>query len=107
MHHPSSQLSSALPSSLPENPQRPQTAEPDPAAANSTDVDETRHDDFIDEVIMAMNVSSNGSVGCCHYNVQDEKLSLLSDVSCGGLEVVDTGFYHTFALNTCFTNKSQ
>ena len=47
----------------------------------------------VDDIVMAIDVNNRGDVGCCYYIAMEEKLLLLSEVSCGGLEIVDTCIY--------------
>jgi DNA mismatch repair protein MSH5 len=47
------------------------------------------HDD-LNQVIMAIDVNSNGTVGCTYYMAKEEKLHLLQDVKTGGDAVIDS-----------------
>ncbi|KAL9127109.1 MAG: hypothetical protein Q9217_003959 [Psora testacea] len=64
--------------------------EADPEMGSDASNDEGESDDRMNEVVMAVEVSNKGDVGCCYYAAMEEKLFLLSDVSGGGLEIVDT-----------------
>lgn len=56
---------------------------------------EQRLDDFdadvdaLTEVIMAVNMTERGTVGCAYYVARDEKLYFMEDVVMGGADVVD------------------
>lgn len=102
-HTPSSRLNSIAPSSNPRvsfQQARVTSEASDSAAGPENDADpfEREDDDFMSEVIMAVNVRGRGNVGCCYYIARDERLLLLSDVSGGGLEVVET-----CEQNTCYS----
>ncbi|KAL9099242.1 MAG: hypothetical protein Q9163_005233 [Psora crenata] len=89
------QLSSAPLSSKTRNPQlRAHITTPTTESASMTEdraeMDETDYCERLDEIIMAVDVSHKGDVGCCYYVAMEEKLLLLSEVSCGGLEVINT-----------------
>ena len=95
LHDPHSQLGSAPPSRSPGNLQRrehthTQAPEADWLTENDADIEETENEAQANEVVMAIDVSSKGAVGCCYYDAMEEKLMLLSEVSCGGLEVIET-----------------
>lgn len=46
-------------------------------------------DDRLAEIIMAVDMKEKGTVGCCFYNAQEERLSILSDTQYGGKEFID------------------
>ncbi|KAG8533404.1 chaperone ATPase hsp78 [Bacidia gigantensis] len=48
------------------------------------------HDDFKEVVVMGVNVSNRGEIGCCYYSASDEILLLMSDLSNGGLDILDS-----------------
>lgn len=41
------------------------------------------------EVIMAVDVTDRGSIGCAYYVARDEKLCMMEDIQLGGVEMVD------------------
>lgn len=41
------------------------------------------------EVIMAVNVTERGSVGCAYYVAREEKLSMMEDIQLGGADMVE------------------
>lgn len=53
------------------------------------DIDDRENADSMNEIIMAIDVTGQGNVGCSYYIAREERLLLLSDVPSGGLEVVD------------------
>ena len=46
--------------------------------------------DYLDEVIMAVDLNGGGTVGCCYYVAKDEKLYFMEDVQLGGLDAIDS-----------------
>lgn len=47
-------------------------------------------DDDLEQVIMAIDIKEHGTVGCCYYVAQEEKLYILGDVQLGGKEIIET-----------------
>ena len=45
--------------------------------------------DMLNEVIMAVNLTDRGTVGCAYYVARDEKLYFMEDVRLGGPDVID------------------
>lgn len=41
------------------------------------------------QIVMAMDMKERGTVGCCYYVADDQKLYLLEDITSGGLEVIE------------------
>lgn len=52
--------------------------------------DEDAGDDTLNEVIMAVDLTPRGTVGCCYYVARDEKLYFMEDVEFGDVDVVDS-----------------
>jgi DNA mismatch repair protein MSH5 len=48
------------------------------------------NDDTLIEVIMAVDMTPRGTVGCCYYVARDEKLYFMEDIQCGDVNVVDS-----------------
>ncbi|KAF1911832.1 muts domain V-domain-containing protein [Ampelomyces quisqualis] len=46
-------------------------------------------DDTVSEVIMAVNMLPDGTVGCCYYVAAEEKLFFMEDIQFGDVDVVD------------------
>ena len=46
-------------------------------------------DDTLDEIVMAVDMTPRGAVGCCYYVARDEKLYFMEDVQLGDVNVVD------------------
>ncbi|KAM3071187.1 hypothetical protein ACMFMF_007662 [Clarireedia jacksonii] len=46
--------------------------------------------DSMNEIIMAVDMKDRGSVGCAYYVAREEKLCLMTDISMGGLDIIDT-----------------
>ena len=51
--------------------------------------DQLEDADWLGEVITAIDVRNNKTVGCCFYVAKDQLLSVSGDVKLGGLEVVE------------------
>lgn len=47
-------------------------------------------DDDLEQVVMAIDIKERGTVGCCYYVAQEERLYILGDVQLGGKEVIET-----------------
>lgn len=56
---------------------------------------ELRSDDFdanvddVNEIIMGVNMTDRGTVGCAYYVARDEKLYFMEDVQMGGADIID------------------
>ena len=46
--------------------------------------------DSLNEVVMCIDMRDRGTVGCCYYVARDQKMFVMSDVSYGGVEIVET-----------------
>lgn len=46
-------------------------------------------DDTAQEVVMAVNVTERGSVGCAYYVAREHKLYFMEDAQLGGADIVD------------------
>jgi len=72
-------------------------APPSQSAASSTsapgpipDAEESlARDDSLNEIVMAINVQSRGTVGCAYYVAQEERLYFMEDVTLGGADIVE------------------
>ena len=53
------------------------------------DTDLTMCEDFLDEIVMALDVRDRDTLGCCYYSAAEEKLFVMQDVRSGGQELVD------------------
>ena len=62
----------------------------DMRAESDIEVDEREEADALNEIIMAFDMRNKGTVGCCYYVARDEKLTLIADIECGGLDIIDT-----------------
>lgn len=64
---------------------------PAPTASESVTGSEANDadQDTLNEVIMAVDLKEQGTVGCCYYVARDERLFLMEDVKLGGIDVVD------------------
>ena len=54
------------------------------------------NDDTLGEVIMAVDMTPRGTVGCCYYVAREEKLYFMEDIQIGDADIVDT---RRFGLN--------
>lgn len=62
-------------------------------AADQASDDSTLDDSTLSEVIMAVNVSNKGTVGCAYYVARNETLYFMEDVGAGGTAIVDSRQY--------------
>lgn len=51
--------------------------------------DDLKADDTLNEVIMSVDLTTRGTVGCCYYVARDEKLFFMEDIQCGDVDVID------------------
>ena len=52
-------------------------------------IDDPLHDDSLNEVVMAVDVRSRGTVGCAYYVAREERLHFMEDVKLGGADIVE------------------
>jgi DNA mismatch repair protein MSH5 len=45
--------------------------------------------ELLSEVIMAVNLTERGTVGCAYYVAREEKLHFMEDVQMGGPDIID------------------
>ena len=50
-------------------------------------------DEYLDDVIMAVDVKGRDTIGCCYYFAREEKLCLMKDVRLGSLDMIDIREY--------------
>ncbi|KAF3000149.1 MutS protein msh5 [Curvularia kusanoi] len=55
----------------------------------TTEID-NNDDDILSEVIMAIDMTLRGTVGCCYYVAREEKLYFMEDIQIGDVNTVDT-----------------
>jgi DNA mismatch repair protein MSH5 len=48
------------------------------------------NDDTLSEVIMALDMTPRGTVGCCYYIAREERLYFMEDIQIGDVDIVDT-----------------
>ncbi|KAF3049875.1 MutS protein msh5 [Didymella keratinophila] len=51
---------------------------------------EDANDDTLSEVIMAVDMTPRGTVGCCYYVAREERLYFMEDIQIGDVDIVDT-----------------
>lgn len=51
---------------------------------------EGTNDDTLNEVIMAVDMTPRGTVGCCYYVAREERLYFMEDIQIGDVDIVDT-----------------
>ena len=79
------------------------------AAVFDNDIEDA---DYLNEVIMAIDLRDRGTIGCCYYVAMEEKLYLMEDVKHGGLDVVQAcettilGIQRTLAIDSKTVSKS-
>jgi DNA mismatch repair protein MSH5 len=63
--------------------------------------------DSLNEVIMAINMKNNGSVGCAYYVAAEEVLFLLEDVEMAGAEIVETLLIHASPTTVIIPSRAS
>ncbi|CAN9167596.1 unnamed protein product [Alternaria alternata] len=83
-------------SNVPSGPSRPrEQVRRGPFLDTSTDTpsearnEAEENDDTLIEVIMAVDLTPRGTVGCCYYVARDEKLYFMEDIQCGDVDVIE------------------
>lgn len=51
--------------------------------------DEIALDEDLCQVVMAVDIKERGTVGCCYYIAEEERLYILEDVEQGGMDVIE------------------
>lgn len=46
-------------------------------------------DDTLNEVVMAVDLLSRGTVGCCYYVARDERMYFMEDIQFGDVEIIE------------------
>ena len=46
--------------------------------------------DLLNDVIMAVDATKKGNIGCCYFSAQEQQLSLMCDVQNGSLDILDS-----------------
>jgi DNA mismatch repair protein MSH5 len=57
---------------------------------DTTTEHENTNDDTLSEVVMAIDMTPRGTVGCCYYVSREEKLYFMEDIQIGDVNIVDT-----------------
>lgn len=47
-------------------------------------------DDTLSEVIMAIDMTPQKTIGCCYYVAREERLYFMEDIQIGDIDIVDT-----------------
>lgn len=64
--------------------------------------------EMLSEVIMAVNLTDRGAIGCAYYVAQTETLYFMEDVQMGDVDMVDScEFARTFGRHTNKANQTQ
>lgn len=71
------------------------------ASRNFGDLDSEFSDDTLNEIVMAVDVRSRGTVGCAYYVARDETLYLMQDTSFGGPDTVEHCEFPASQSNVC------
>jgi DNA mismatch repair protein MSH5 len=66
-------------------------------------------DDTLSEVIMAVDMTPHGTVGCCYYVAREEKLYFMEDIQIGNADIIDTRkcYLNPGCARTVLTNYSE
>jgi DNA mismatch repair protein MSH5 len=65
------------------------TRAPSESVTRDSRADDLQADDTLSEVIMSVDLTTRGTVGCCYYVARDEKLFFMEDIQFGDLDVID------------------
>jgi len=57
--------------------------------APSESVARDKQDDTLNEIVMAVDLSPGGAVGCCYYVAREEKMFFMEDIQMADVDVVD------------------
>lgn len=60
--------------------------------------------EMLSEVIMAVNLTDRGTIGCAHYVARTETLYFMEDVQMGDADMVDSCEFYTSERPPCRTN---
>ncbi|RMZ69201.1 dna mismatch repair msh5 [Pyrenophora seminiperda CCB06] len=64
---------------------------PDETSTNTrSETHDDINDDTLNEIIMAVDLSPRGIVGCCFYVARDEKMHFMEDIQCGDVGIVES-----------------
>ena len=58
--------------------------------AEADEFDDDIEDGWKEHIIMAVDVTNKGIIGCCYYVAREQKLLLMSEICGGGLEILDS-----------------
>lgn len=68
----------------------PRIAPLDAQQSSGLDPDhEDANDDTLSEIIMAVDLTPRGTVGCSYYVAREERLYLMEDIQIGDVDIVD------------------
>lgn len=62
--------------------------------------------DVLHEVIMALEMKDNGTVGCAYYVALDEALFLQEDIPMAGMELIETLLIHVEPTTVIIANRA-
>lgn len=83
----SASFESHIPGSPPDSPRRSDVSR---QPEDDTEVPEREANDFLDEVIMAVDLRDWATIGCSFYTAREETLYMMEDVKSGGPEIIET-----------------
>ena len=69
------------------------------------DVSEEEEADALHEIIMALEMKDNGTVGCAYYVALDEALFLQEDIPMAGMELIETLLVHVEPTTVIVANR--
>ena len=82
--------SQSSPTKRTQGPSTSEAAQDEAQQERQRTVDELEEDDTLHEVMMAIDMRNRDTIGCCYYVAREEKLYFLSDITYGGLDIIDT-----------------
>ncbi len=61
-------------------------------------------DDTLNEIIMAVDMTPRGTIGCCYYIAREEKLYFMEDIQIGDVDIVSTRVFGPNEYKQLFVN---
>lgn len=74
---------------------------------SEAEVQDREDADALNEIIMAVDMRDQGTLGCAYYIAREEKLFLMEDIKLSGLEIVDTLKLHASPTVVLISTKSD
>jgi DNA mismatch repair protein MSH5 len=65
------------------------TRAPSESVTRDSRASDLQVDDTINEVVMSVDLTTRGTVGCCYYIARDEKMFFMEDIQFGDVDVIE------------------